>query len=134
MNITKTFIAVTAGVVTQFLLEWVLYGMLYEPIMGKSPMGESAPEEPNFLFLVLSYVFFCILLAYIYDRWANIKTFATGASAGATIGLLIALMVTFSMSAMKEMVDWSANIYSLVASGIVSAMAGGVVAHMLGRD
>lgn len=134
MNITKMFIAVVAGVVTQFLLEWLLYGIMYEPILGKSPMAEGTLEQPNFLFMALSYASFCFLLAYIFDRWANIKTFKTGASAGATIGLLIVLMVTFSMSAMKATVDWTANIYGIIASVIVSGAAGGVIAHMLGRD
>ena len=93
MNVKNFLLAGLAGGITDFLLGWIFYGMLFHDFFGGS--------EPNLVYIFAGCMTFGFLLSYIYVRWANITTLMAGAKAGAGIGLLMGLMQNFFRIAMS---------------------------------
>ncbi len=94
MNVKNFLLAGLAGGITDFLLGWIFYGMLFHDFFGS--------QEPNLTYIFAGCMCFGFLLSYIYVRWANITTLMAGASAGAGIGLLMGLMQNFFRIAMEN--------------------------------
>lgn len=87
MNVKNFLLAGIAGGITDFLLGWIFYGMIFRQYFGGA--------EPNLAFIFAGCMSFGFLISYIYVRWANLITLMTGARAGAGIGLLLGLMDNF---------------------------------------
>ena len=94
MNVKNFLLAGLAGGITDFLLGWIFYGMLFHDFFGG--------QEPNLTYIFAGCMCFGFLLSYIYVRWANITTMLAGATAGAGIGLLMGLMQNFFRIAMEN--------------------------------
>ena len=90
MNTKNFLISSVAGSIVYFLLGWVFYDMIFPDLYGSE--GES-----NLLFVYLGCLTFCLLLGYIFTKWAGISSFMTGLTSGATIGLLYGLSMNFFM-------------------------------------
>ena len=68
----------------------------------------------------------------LYYRWANIRTFNSGAKAGFLIGLLWTLSMNFFMYSSESNLD--SNFLLLVAIDAVSAtIMGGMIALVIGK-
>lgn len=76
---------------------------------------------------------YALLLAYIFDQWANIKTLATGAKAGALIGLLIGISYDFLNYGMTNLMNMTGAVADILMSAVMGAVTGAVVAWWLGR-
>ena len=78
------------------------------------------------LFILLGCLLYAFAFALIYNRWANIRTFNSGAKAGFLIGLLWTLSMNFFMYSSGTSLD--SNFLLLVAIDAVSAaIMGGVI-------
>ena len=121
---TKSFIlSGIAGTIVSFLLGFLFYGYLFTDLY---------PDESCMLFILLGCLFYAFSFALIYDRWANISTFNTGAKAGFLIGLLWTLSMNFFMYSSESNLD--SNFLLLVAIDAVSAaIMGGVIALVIGK-
>ena len=120
MNSKSFILAGLAGGVTDFLLGWLLYGIVF---------SQYFPEQmTNMLFIALGCLTFGMLLSYIFVRWANITTLVGGLKAGTTIGFIVGLMNNFFMRANSEIVDYEnfaiEMVISLIMGGIVGAVVG----------
>ena len=113
-----------AGGITDFLLGWLFYGILFYDYFGN--------QAPDITYIALGCLTFGMLISYIFVRWANLVKFVSGLQAGAVIGLLISLMNNFFMTAM----DAQANMERMAADVgiciVVGAIVGGVVAAVNG--
>src|SRR5688500_15096917 len=90
-------------------------------------------EPPDFLPLFLSNVVWSWLLAYIFDQWAGIRTFATGAIGGAVIMGPAALAIDLQyMAFMNLMTSPLVLIIDVIAVMVMSAIVGGVIGSILG--
>ena len=90
-------------------------------------------EEMNLLLMFFSCLMMGILLAYIFEKWAGIRTAATGAIAGAIIVALITLNVDLGHLAMSRMFTQTAYIWvDLIAGAAVGAITGAAVGWWLG--
>lgn len=84
------------------------------------------------LFILLGCLFYAFTFALIFNRWANISTFKSGAKAGFLIGLLWTLSMNFFMYSSGSSLD--SNFLLLVAIDAVSAaIMGGVMALVIGK-
>jgi len=121
---TKSFIlSGIAGTIVSFLLGFLFYGYLFTDLY---------PDESCMLFILLGCLFYAFTFALIYNRWANISTFSTGAKAGFFIGLLWTLSMNFFMYSSESNLD--SNFLLLVAIDAVSAaIMGGVIALVIGK-
>ena len=117
---TKSFIlSGIAGTVVSFLLGFLFYGFVFTDL---HPDG----SEPCMLFIFLGCLFYAFAFALIYNRWANISTFNSGAKAGFLIGLLWTLSMNFFMYSSGTSLD--SNFLLRVAIDAVSAaIMGGVI-------
>ena len=136
MNTNKLLLGALAGGVTYFLLGYILYGNLlagfFASNAGTAQGAAKAPEEMVMWALVVGNLVNGLLLAVIYERWANIRTFATGAKAGAVIGLLMALAFDLIMFGTSNVMTLTASLVDPLVYAVISAVAGGVVGWALG--
>ncbi len=135
MNINKMLLGALAGGVAYFLLGWLVYGILLSSVFAIAEETRTviAKEQFGMTAMFISCLAYGLLLAYIYERWANISTFVTGAKAGAVIGALATIWVNMSMFAMYNFVTLQNSVIDLFVHAAVSALVGGVVAYVLGK-
>ncbi|MFZ1705576.1 MAG: hypothetical protein WAT79_14600 [Saprospiraceae bacterium] len=125
MNTKNFLISSIAGSVVYFLLGWVFYGMLFKDIY---PAG----EEQNLMFVYLGCLTFCLLVGYIFTKWAGITQLMTGLYAGALIGLLYGLSMNFFMY--SSMTPNMTNMITDVAiNAVTGGLAGAVIAYVNGK-
>jgi len=123
---TKSFIlSGIVGTIVSFLLVWLFYGFLFTDVYSQD-------SEKSMLFIFLGCLFYAFTFALIFNRWAHISKFSTGAKAGFLIGLLWSLSMAFFMYASKSVID--SNFIIMVAIDAVSAaIMGGVIALVIGN-
>jgi hypothetical protein len=120
MNVKNFLLAGLAGGITDFLLGWVFYGMLFHEYFGGA--------EPNLTFIFAGCMTFGFLISYVYNKWANISTLMTGAKGGAVLGLIIGLMENFFRTAMSGgTVDYQMIAVDVVICLLIGAGVGAVV-------
>lgn len=140
MNLTKLLLATLVGAIANFLAGWGLYAVLLKNITA-SGITEAAktlmlPEDQQKIyFYFISGLFFSLMLAYIYERWAGIRTFQTGAVAGAVISIMMSLSLDFGFLAST---NWYNGMSMLAvnagAYALMGAITGGVIGWALGYN
>lgn len=90
MNLKNFIIGGIVGGIVDFLLGWVFYGMLFKEIYPPS-------ENQNLTFIFLGCLTFAFFVSYVFNKWAQITTFSTGAVAGAIIGFFYGLSMNLFM-------------------------------------
>lgn len=140
MNVTKLLLATLVGTIVNFLTGWVLYGMLLMDTMKNGlTAGAQAlmkPEgEENLAMYFVSGLFYTLIFAYVFERWAGIRTFTSGAIAGAVISALMALNIdTGFLAGMNFLASTSIIFVDAIAYAIMGALTGGAVGWMLGYN
>ena len=111
MKIQKLAIAAVAGTVFLFLIDWVWYGILMKDSMN---MPDSKPE-PDFMWLVISYIIFSVAFASIYGSWSG---GSSKVNSGLNFGILIGLMVGLAYGLLHYSLSTSMTLHQvLVNSG-----------------
>ena len=131
----RVLFAALAGAVTNFLLGWVIYGMMLMDYMKANSIQYPGlmKEPPNLLLIFLSGLFWAWAYAYIFDRWAGIKDFKSGMMAGIMITIPFCLSVDLQMSAlMNQYTSYMPMIADVLASTVMGSIMGGVVGLILG--
>lgn len=125
MNVKNFLIAGILGGITDFLLGWIFYGMLFHDFFGG--------QDPNLTYIFAGCMSFGLLMAYIYVGWANLTTLAAGAKAGAGIGLIMGVMNNFFRIAMDGgHLDKMFGVDVFICI-VISVGVGAVVAAMNGQ-
>ncbi|WP_422107970.1 hypothetical protein [Winogradskyella sp.] len=126
---TKTFIlAGLVGGVVDWLLGWLFYGILFADTFPQPQEGSNA-----MLFITLGCFSYGFFISYIYNRWAQITTFANGAKAGAVIGLFMGLINIFFGMAEQVEVDYQMVGLELLISIVLATAVGAVVGFINGK-
>jgi len=137
MNTGKILLSGLVGGVVAFLLGFLIYGLalsnFFESNMGSATGGMRGEGEMLWAPMIIGHLAWGLLFAVIYARWASISTFATGAKAGAVIGLLVALTFNMIQLGSTHISNLTASITDVVIVTLVSAIIGGVVGWFLGR-
>lgn len=117
------------------IVGFIIYVLLLPTLFTDMGVSESImKEEPGMIMILLGNIAGALLLAHVYNHWAKIATFMTGAKAGAIFGLLISLYsgliqygtTTISSSITPYLVD-------ALIGALLWAIAGGVVGLVLGK-
>jgi len=133
MNWSKLSIATLIGGVVNFLVGWLVYGILLKDAMPL-PEGISRPDDQmNMGFMIVSCLAYTALIAYLASR-IGISTTQSGAILGAIIGALISFSVGFGMAAMYTFGTVQNTLVDTGANAVVSAITGGVIGWYLGRN
>ncbi len=137
MNSSKLLIGTAAGTLVYFFLGWAVYGALlsgYFDAHTTSIAGFKKPEtEMNMGLMVLSCASFALLLTYIFLRWAGIRTFMSGLTAGAIIAALFSISFNSGLASMSNyFTDNMAILVDALASALTGGIAGGAIGWALG--
>ena len=128
--------ATIAGGVVFFILGFLIYGLVLDPLVMKPNMNEFpglTKEMPLWVPLVLANMVSALLLAYIFDVWAGVRTFAGGLKAGAIVYFLMSLSFQLLFIAFWNLTkNYVPNAADVVASTVMGAIGGGVVGLVLG--
>ena len=127
-------LAILGGTVALFGLGYLIYVTLgFNALNG--PNLDSIIGELNLPTIILMEVLYATLLTIIFSRWAQIKTFLTGAQAGFIIGLFLGALPTLELfSTTTGLTDLTGVITAAVTFGVRFAVAGGIIGWLLGRD
>ena len=127
MNLKTVSVSGIVGAIVNFLLGWLFYGMLFVDSFKQ-------PEENSntMLLIFLACLVFSLFIAYVYDQWAQIKTAATGAKAGAIIGFFLGLNYNIWSMIME---DRALQTFALdvVLSIVMTAITGAVIGLVIGK-
>ena len=127
-------LAILGGTVALFGLGYLIYVVLgYHAMNG--PGVEAIAAELNLPTIILMEVLYATLITMIFSKWAQIKTFTTGAKAGLIIGLFLGALPTLEIfSTTTGLTDITGVVIGAVTFGVRFAVAGGVIGWMLGRE
>ena len=135
MDTKKLSLGALAGGLTYFLSGWLLYGILFANMLGSVIPGMKAIERqsgPDMVAMLIGNLVAGFLLAYIFEKWAGIRTFMGGAIAGATIGFLVALGYDSVMHGTTTLMTWGGVVLDSIIYAVMSGLAGGVAGWVLG--
>lgn len=131
----QIIIATLVGGVVSFLMGGIFYGWLLADFMSSNTIQYAGlmKPSPDMILLVLSNIFYCWLIAYIFDRWAKIHSFKAGAIAGTIVSLAVGLSIDTSFMAMMNLYKFPGMIADLGIYAITGAIVGGTIAFVLGK-
>ncbi len=132
---TKRFgLAALAGFVSLFLVGYVLWGLLFFDFFATNVGSATgiAKDPPAFLWLAIGQIAFAVLLTMVLG-WAGATTAVAGFKTGAIFGLLSGLGVDLVIYATTNMYNLTAALVDPVLVAIQVAIAGAVIAAVLGR-
>lgn len=127
MNLKNLSISGLAGAVVNFLLGWLIYGIIFADTFPQPEEGTN-----NLILIFVACLVFSLFIAYIYSHWAQIKTMATGAKAGAIIGLFLGLNWNIWGIIMGKG-DLQMLLLDTVLSVVMTAITGAVIGMVLGK-
>ncbi len=135
MNPKNLLLGTLVGAICFFLLGFVFYALLLADFFTNNAGAAQnvAKENPDLLLLFISHLLQALLLTIIFDRWAGIKTFLTGAKAGAVIGLLMGLSYGLIMLATTHITTMKAVWVDCILSAVIMGIGGGVIGLLLGK-
>ena len=130
----RLIIATLITAVVNFLLGWLVWGiLLMDFYKANTTQYEGLMKDmPNLFLIFLCGILFAFLLAYIFDRWANIRTFSKGFIAGMFLGFLIMAGFDLYLMAGMNLFNVKVIIVDVIANTIVSGILGGITALVLG--
>lgn len=134
--VTRLLASAVAGGVTFFILGFLIFGLALENSVMRPNMNTYPGlmnEMPVWAPLVIANIVQGLLLAYIFDQWAGIKTFVGGARGGAIVWFLISLSFQLMFLAFMNLhKNYIPAVADVIASTVMGAIGGGVVGAVLG--
>ena len=126
---TKNFIGSgIAGGIANFFLGWLFYGILFKDTFPQPD------ESANAMILIaLGSLTFCLFIAYIFTKWAQISTASSGAKAGAIIGIFVSLFYNFFGMAMNADATYQMFATDLGISIVMTAITGAIIGYVNGK-
>lgn len=132
----RVLAATVAGGIAFFLLGFVIYGLILDPMVMKPNMNTFPGliyETPIWAPLILANLVSAFLLAYIFDKWASISTFVGGVQGGAIVWFLISLSYQLMFMAFWNLSkNYTPAIADVLGALVMGAIGGGVIGQVLG--
>jgi hypothetical protein len=131
---TKAILAAVAGAVLAFLLGWVIYGMLLMNFFEANSTHYDGlmKETPNLLLYFISNLIMALLFAYIFEKWAGIKSIGSGIIGAIIIGLPISLSMDLFFIGGMNLFTPTLVVVDVIASTVLWALVGGLIGFILG--
>ncbi|MCF6130592.1 hypothetical protein L1S35_12985 [Flavobacterium sp. AS60] len=129
MNVKNFFIGGIVGGIVDFLMGWLIWGILLKDTFPK-PEG-AGPE--NMLFIFLGCMCFGFMLSYIFAQGEGVSQWMAGIKLAIGIALFMSLANNFFYSMYKDTMDVKLVAIDVVASIVVSAVVGAAIAFTNGK-
>ncbi|HET9823865.1 MAG TPA: hypothetical protein VFP87_00955 [Chitinophagaceae bacterium] len=136
MNSQKFIVAGIAGGIVNFVLGWLIYGMLLKDFMASNTQAGIMRSDSDMIWwaLAVGNLAFGFLLAYVIGK-ASTASAGQGAAVGFILGLLVCLgydLITYATTTMVSSLKVVAA--DVAATAVMSAIAGAVVGWVLGMS
>lgn len=133
MNLKKLIFGSLLGFVGYFMGGFVMYTIVFKDLLASTNPGmTSVQAEPNMLAIAAGNLAASFLLTYIFEKWAGIRTWISGAMSGAMIGALVAFSYDCMLLGTSTLMTWTGTFVDVLVYAIISAMAGALSGWMLG--
>lgn len=134
MNNSKFVVATLAGGFAYFILGFLVYAIALEGFYSTHAGSATgvAKMEMQYWPLVLGNLSHAALLAYVFLKWAGIKTFNAGFSAGITIGFFISLGFNMVQYDTANIMDLTGSIVDVIVYATMTGIVGGIVGWVIG--
>ena len=137
MNTNKFLVGGIIGGIANFLLGWVVWGMLLMSFMKdhSTEAGKAAMRPDDSMIwwaLIAGNLVLGFLLSYILSK-SGVRSAGAGATVGAIVGLLVSASMDFFTYAFMDSMDTTAIIVDVLASTVVLAIVGAIVGWYMGR-
>lgn len=133
----RVVVAAVAGAIALSLLEALTYGLLLPEFIDANRVQYVGlvKDQPDLIPYLLFNLVWSSLLAFIFDKWAGIRTFGPGSSAGAMIMVAVVLGINCGYLAFFNLLKNPVIVISvkLIAMAITGAIVGGLIAVILGK-
>ena len=129
MNVKNFLIGGIVGGIVDFLLGWVIYGMLLKDMFPK-PDGAGAQ---NMLFIFLGCMSFGFMISYIFAQVGGVSELMKGIKIAAGVGLFMSLANNFFGCMYKDTMDVKMVAIDIVAAIVLSAVVGASIAMVTGK-
>ncbi len=131
---TKIIIAALITAIVNFLLGWLVFGVILMDFYKSNTVQYDGlmKEMPNLLFIFLSGLLYAFLFAFIFEKWARIRTFGRGFTAGLLLGFLIMTGFNLYFLAGMNLFNLKLVITDILVNTIFSGILGGVTGFILG--
>lgn len=130
MNVKNFIIGGIVGGIVDFLLGWVVYGMLLKDTFPKNPCD--GPTE-NMLFIFLGCMSFGFLISWVFSQGEGISNITAGIKMALGIAVFMALCSWFFQHMTQETIDLKLMVIDVVASMVLATGVGAAVAFVNGK-
>lgn len=134
MSSNRFVLAALAGGVVNFVVGFVLYGVLLASFFAAnqgSAVG-AMKEVPDLVHLGLGQLVFGVFLAVVIDKWARVGGLAAGLRIGAISGLLMGLGYDLTMFGVSNISNITATLVDPLVFMVQMACAGAATGAVLG--
>jgi hypothetical protein len=129
MNVKNFMVGGIVGGVADFLMGWLLYGILLKDTFPK-PQG-AGPE--NMLFIFLGCLCFGFLLSFIFAQGEGVSRCVPGIKVALGVGLFMSLCNNFFYAMYKDSMDVKMVVIDVVASLAIATVVGAVIGVVNGK-
>lgn len=130
MNVKNFIVGGIVGGIVDFLLGWLIYGMLLKDTFPKGPCD--GPTE-NMLFIFLGCMCFGFLISWVFSQGEGVSNITSGIKIAAGIGLFVPMSSWFFMHMTHETIDWKLMAIDVVACVVLASAIGAAVAMVNGK-
>ena len=136
MDTKKFLIGTLVGGLVFFLGGYLIYGMALMNFMsqhsGSATGVAKSMDEISFGSIGIGNLAGAALLSYIFLKWANVQSFASGASSGAIIGFLVGLCFDMTMYGTSNVLDMTGVATDIAAATVLWGISGGAIGAVIG--
>ena len=135
MNTNKFLIGGIIGGIANFLLGWLVWGMMLKNFMAENAGSATgvmkADSEVVMWALIVGSLLGGFMISYVLSK-AGATSASSGAGVGAVIGLLVAASYDFTMYGVTNLMNVTGALVDICASTVVTAIIGAIVGWYLG--
>ena len=131
---TKAILAAVAGTIFAFLLGWLIYGILLMDYFESNviPYEGLMKETPDMIVIIINNILWAFLFAFIFHRWAGIKTIIGGMTAALIITLPVSLSMDLYVWGSMNLYPFKLVIVDVISSTVLWVLVGGLMGYILG--
>ena len=129
MNVKNFFIGGIVGGIVDFLMGWLVWGILLKDTMDKQ--DGAGPE--NMLFIFLGCMCFGFMLSYIFAQGEGISNCVPGIKLAVGVAVFMSLANNFFHNMYNASINLKMTAIDVVASIVVAAVVGAAIAVTNGK-
>ena len=134
MITTKTLVAGLIGGAAAFAMGFLFFGILLHDFFAGESIVNTARGQDEMIWwaMILGHIAWGLLIAFIFDHWANISTVKSGIKGGVIIGLLVGMTYGFVGYGAENTMSLNGELVNILMMAVITGVIGAVVGLVLG--